>query len=321
MKAVAKYIAGLLIFFALGATAQEYPSKPVRLIVATAPGGLMDVPARLLADHFEKAYGQRMLIENRGGAGGVLAGDAVAKAAPDGYTLAQIQAGNVAVNPFLVKDMPFDPLNDLVPVAPLTSSPVVVAIGARVPAGTLAEFIALAKREPANLNYGTAGRGTTPHLAGELFALSAGVQLTAVHYRGAGPALADLLAGQVQVAFVGFGVVRTHVAAGTLKALAVSQPARLQAAPGIPSAVEAGLPAFEVNTWFGVVAPRGTPERIVALVARQIHAMQEDPMVLKRYAENGLEPLRESPAQFAARMRRDHEKFRAIIKAAGLKPE
>jgi tripartite-type tricarboxylate transporter receptor subunit TctC len=123
------------------------------------------------------------------------------------------------------------------------------------------------------------------------------------------------------VAFVGFGVVRTHVAAGTLKALAVSQPARLQAAPGIPGAVVAGLPAIERKTRFGIVAPRGTPERIVAAVARQIHAMQEDPVVLKRYAENGLEPLRESPAQFGARMRRDHEKFRAIVKAAGLKPE
>ena len=148
MKIIAWLVAAACAQFALCTAAQDYPSKPVRLIVATAPGGLMDVPARLFAEHFEKAYGQRLLIENRGGAGGVLAGDAVAKAPPDGYTLGQIQAGNVAVNPFLVKDMPFDPLNDFAPVAPLTSSPVVVAIGARLPAGTLAEFIALAKREP-----------------------------------------------------------------------------------------------------------------------------------------------------------------------------
>jgi tripartite-type tricarboxylate transporter receptor subunit TctC len=321
MKTVAWLAAALCVQFSLRAAAQDYPSKPVRLIVATAPGGLMDVPARLLADHFEKAFGQRLLVENRGGAGGVLAGDAVSKAPPDGYTLGQIQMSNAAVNPFLVKDMPFDPLSDLAPVAPLSSSPVVVAIGAKVPAGSLAEFIALAKREPGKLNYGTAGRGTTPHLAGELFSLAAGVQLTAVHYRGAGPALADLLAGQVQAAFVGLGVVRPHMAAGTVKVLAVSQSTRLQAAPGIPTAAESGLPDFELNTWFGIVAPRRTPERIVATLARMIHGMQDDPAVLKRFAENGLEPLRESPAQFAARMGRDHERMRAIVKAAGLTAE
>jgi tripartite-type tricarboxylate transporter receptor subunit TctC len=311
----------LLLFFSACANAQDYPSKPIRLIVATAPGGLMDVPARLLADWFEKAYGQRLLVENRGGAGGVLAGDAVAKAAPDGYTLGQIQVGNVAINPFMVKDMPFDPLHDLVPVAPLTSSPVVVAIGARVPAGNLREFIELAKREGGGINYGSAGPGTIPHLAGELFAHAAGVRLTAVHYRGAGPALTDLLAGQVQAIFVGLGVVRTHAAAGTVRVLAVSQSRRLQSGPDIPTAEEAGLPGFELNTWFGIVAPKGTPERIIALLARQIHAMQDDPAVQKRFAEGGLEVLKESPAQFGARMRRDQERYRAIVKAAGLTPE
>ena len=301
--------------------AQEYPTKPIRLIVATAPGGLMDTAARLLADHFEKAHGQKMYVENRGGAGGVLAGDAVARSAPDGYTLGQIQVGNVAINPFLVKDMPFDPLNDLVPVAPLTSSPVVVAIHAKVPARDLAEFIALAGREPGKLNYGSAGPGTIPHLAGELFSQAANVKLTAVHYRGAGPALNDLLAGQVQAIFVGLGVVRSHMAAGTVRVLAVSQPQHLQGAPEIPTAAEAGLPAFELNTWFGIVAPKGTPERIVAILVRQIHSMQDDPLVQKRLAEGGLEVLKESPAQFRARMLRDHDRFRDIVRNAGLKPE
>lgn len=159
-----------------------------------------------------------------------------------------------------------------------------------------------------------------PHLAGELFAHAANIQLTAVHYRGAGPALTDLLSGQVQAIFVGLGVVRTHMAAGTVRVLAVSQPKRLQAAPEIPTSEEAGLPAFELNTWFGIVAPKGTPERIVATLTRQIHAMQDDPTVQKRFAEGGLEVLKETPAQFGARWRRDHEKFRAIVRAAGLKP-
>jgi len=303
------------------ATAQDYPSKPIRLIVATAPGGLMDVAAHTLVDYFQKAYGQRMFVENRGGAGGVLAGDAVAKAPPDGYTLGQIQMGNVAINPFLVKDLPFDPLNDLVPVAPLTSSPVVVTINAKVPATNLAELIALARREPGKLNYGSAGLGTIPHLSGELFAQLARVHLTVVHYRGAGPALNDLLAGQVQVIFVGLGVVRSHLAAGTVRALAVSQSERLSGAPDIPTAAEAGLAGFEVNTWFGIVAPKGMPERIVATLVRQIHAMQDDPSVRRRLADSGLETLKESPDRFRARMLRDHERFRKIVHAAGLKAE
>jgi tripartite-type tricarboxylate transporter receptor subunit TctC len=300
---------------------QDYPVKPIRLIVATAPGGLMDMAAHTLADYFQKAYGQRMFVENRGGAGGVLAGDAIAKAPPDGYTLGQIQVGNVAINPFLVKNMPFDPLSDLVPVAPLTSSPVVVAINARVPAANLADLVALARREPGKLNYGSAGPGTIPHLSGELFAQTAKVRLTVVHYRGAGPALTDLLAGQVQVIFVGLGVVRSHMAAGTVRVLAVSQSERLSAAPQIPTAAEAGLPAFDINTWFGVVAPKGTPERVIATLVREIHAMQDDPSVRKRLAESGLDVLKESPGEFRARMLRDHERFRDVVQSAGLKAE
>jgi tripartite-type tricarboxylate transporter receptor subunit TctC len=298
------------------ASAQDYPTKPIRYIVATAPGGLMDVPARLLADYFERRYGHRLVIENRGGGGGVMAGDALAKAAPDGYTLAQIQVGNVAINPFTVKDMPFDPLRDFAPVSTLTSSPVVVTVDGRLGVNTLQEFIALAKTRP--LNYGSAGIGTIPHLAGELFAHAAGIKLTPVHYRGAGPALNDLLAGQVQAIFVGLGVVHSQPA---LKRLAVSQSKRLAAAPEIPTAAEAGLPAFEVNTWFGVVAPRGTPEAIVTQLNRQIHAALDDATLQKRLVDGGLEPLKETPAQFGARMRADHERFREIVRAAGLKPE
>jgi tripartite-type tricarboxylate transporter receptor subunit TctC len=251
----------------------------------------------------------------------VLAGDAVAKAVPDGYTLGQIQVGNVAINPFIVKDMPFDPLKDLQPVAPLTSSPVLVTIQSSLPATNLKEFIALAKREPGKLNYGTAGLGTIPHLSGELFSQVAGVRLTPVHYRGAGPALADLLAGQVQAIFVGLGVVRSQAAAGKVRILAVSQNTRLRAAPEIPTAAEAGLPGFEINTWFGIVAPHGTPESVIALLSREIHGMLDDPTVQSRLMTGGLEPLKESPQEFGARMRRDHERYAVIVKAAGLKPE
>jgi tripartite-type tricarboxylate transporter receptor subunit TctC len=243
----------------------------------------MDVAAHTLVDYFQKAYGQRMFVENRGGAGGVLAGDAIAKAPPDGYTLGQIQVGNVAINPFLVKNMPFDPLNDLVPVAPLTSSPVVVAINARVPAANLADLVALARREPGKLNYGSAGPGTIRIFPASCSRKRPRVRLTVVHYRGAGPALTDLLAGQVQLNFVGLGVVRSHMARGNgarARGFAIRAPERRAADP---DRREAGLPAFDINTWFGVVAPKGTPERVIATLVREIHGMQDDPSVRKRH--------------------------------------
>lgn len=307
--------------WAPGAPAQDYPARPIRIIVATAPGGLMDVPARVAAEHLDRAFGQRVLVENRGGAGGNLGADAVVRAAPDGYTLGLVQLGNFAINPFIFKSMPFDPMTDLMPVAPITSSPVVVAISAKVPANDLREFIAYARRQSGKLNHGSAGIGTIPHLAGALFAELAGVKLEHVHYKGAGPALADLVAGQVQVIFVGYGVVRGQVAAGAVRVLAVAQRTRLGSAPNVPTAEEAGLPGFEVITWFGIVAPKGTPERIVATLNRQIHAMQDDPAVVQRFAGGGLDVLKETPEQFAAHIRRDYEKYRDIVKAAGLKPE
>jgi len=311
----------LLLGFVSALQAQDYPSKPIRLIVATAPGGLMDVPGRLFADNVDRALGQRVLVENRGGAGGNLGAEAVAKAAPDGYTLGLIQLGNVAINPFIFKDMTFDPLVDLVPVAPLTSSAIVIGISAKLPASNLAEFIALAKKDPGRINHGSAGPGTFPHLASELFSSMSGAKLTQVHYKGTGPALADLIGGQVQTVFAGLGVLRAQAAAGNVRILLVAQKTRLRTAPEVPTAEEAGLPGYEAITWFGIVAPKGTPDRIVATLNRQIHAMQDDPAVLKRLAEGGLDALKESPGEFGARIRRDYERYREVVKSAGLKPE
>ena len=307
--------------FGRAAYAQNYPLKPIRFIVATAPGGLLDVAARLAGEYFERAFGQRVLLENRGGAGGNVGGEAVAKAAPDGYTIGVFHQGMLVINPFLYKELPFDPLNDFAPVAALTSSPVVVAISGKLPVNNLQEFIALAKRDQGRINYGTAGQGSIPHLAGVLFAQAAGIRLTQVHYKGAGPALTDLLGGQVQAIFVGLGVVRGHIATGAVKALAVSQDKRLDSAPNIPTAREAGLPGFELVTWFGLFAPKGTPGAVVAALVKQVQAMQEDPTVLKRLTEGGLDALKEAPEQLGTRMRREYEQFRGIVKAAGIEPE
>ena len=301
--------------------AQDYPNKPIRLIIATAAGGLMDVAARIAAESLDKSLGQRLVIENRPGSGGNIGAEAVAKAEPDGYTLGLVQIGNVAINPYVYPDMTFDPFNDLVPVAPLTSSAILVVANAKVPAGDLRGLIALAKREPGKLSYGSAGNGTAPHLAGEMFKAAAGVDILHVPYRGAGPAVNDTVGGHVQLTFVGLGAVRAPVDAGLLKVLAVAQSQRIKAAPQYPTSAEAGLPGYEFVTWFGVVAPKGTPAPVIAKLVQHIHAMQDDPEVQKRLATGGLEPLKETLEQFGARMRRDHERFRDIVKAAKLKPE
>jgi tripartite-type tricarboxylate transporter receptor subunit TctC len=303
------------------ASAQDYPTRPIKLVVVTAAGGLMDVAARLTAEHVGKSLGQRILVENRPGSGGNLGAEAVAKAEPDGYTIGLIQIGNVAINPHVYTDLTFDPLVDLVPVAPVTTSAILVIANAQVPAQDLRELIALARREPGKLSYGSGGAGTAPHLAGEMFKAAAGVDILHVPYRGVGPAVNDLVGGHIQLTFAGWGAVRGAVEAGRAKVLAVAQPKRLAGAPQIPTSAEAGLPGYEFATWFGIVAPKGTPAPVIATLARHIHTMQDDPQVQKSLADGGLEALKETPGQFGARIRRDHERLRDVVKAAKLKPE
>ncbi len=303
------------------ARAQDYPAKPIRLIVVTAAGGLMDVAARVTADNLDKVLGQRLIIENRPGSGGNIGAEAIAKAEPDGYTLGLIQLGNVAINPHVYTDMTFDPLVDLVPVAPVTTSAILVVANAKVPANDLKELIALAKQQPGKLSYGSGGAGTAPHLAGEMFKAAAGVDILHVPYRGVGPAVNDVAGGHIQLTFAGLGAVRAPADAGLARILAVAQSQRLKAAPQYPTSAEAGLPGYEFATWFGIVAPKGTPAPVIAKLSKHINAMQDDPEVQRKLADGGLEGLKETPEQFGARMRRDHDRFRDIVKAAKLKPE
>jgi len=305
----------------IAAQAQDYPTKPIRLIVVTAAGGLMDVAARVTADNLDKVLGQRLIIENRPGSGGNIGAEAIAKAEPDGYTLGLIQLGNVAINPHVYTDMTFDPLVDLVPVAPVTTSAILVVANAKVPANDLKELIALAKKEPGKMSYGSGGAGTAPHLVGEMFKAAAGVDILHVPYRGVGPAVNDMAGGHIQLTFAGLGAVRAPADAGLAKILAVAQSQRLKAAPQYPTSAEAGLPGYEFATWFGIVAPKGTPAPVIAKLSKHINAMQDDPEVQRKLADGGLEGLKETPEQFGARMRRDHDRFRDIVKAAKLKPE
>jgi tripartite-type tricarboxylate transporter receptor subunit TctC len=306
------------------ARAQTYPSKPIHIIVPAAPGGISDLLSRLTADHFDKTFaasGQRALVENKPGAGGNVGVDIVAKAAPDGHWLALIQFGNLGVNPHLFKNMPFDALNDLVPVAPIAASPQLVLVNAKVPATTLKEFIAYAKANPGKINYGSAGVGTSLHLAGELFAHMIGTKMVHVPYRGAAPAVVDLVSGQIQLGFIGYSAVKSQLADKSIHALAVSRATRIKALPDLPTVDEAGLPGFEVVTWFGLVTTKGTPRETVATLNRAIHQMLDDPAVTKRLLDGGMEPLTETPAQFADRIKKDYDKYGAIVKAANIKLE
>jgi len=298
------------------ACAEDYPSRPIRLIVPATPGGILDILARLLSERLDRTLGQPVVVENRPAAAGNLGVELVAKAAPDGYSLCLIQVGNVAANPHLYKDLSFDPLRDLAPVATVASSPEIVVAYPGLPANNLTELIALAKREPGKLSYGSAGVGTSTHLGAELFAQMSGTKLLNVPYHGMGPAILDLTAGRVQLAFSGLAPIKSGLQAGSLKALAVAQSMRLKAAPEIPTADESGLPGYEFITWFGVEATAGTPTAIVQKLNTTVNSILETSEIKQRFFELGMEPLTETSAAFSARIQKDYEKYGAMIKAA-----
>jgi tripartite-type tricarboxylate transporter receptor subunit TctC len=298
------------------ACADDYPSRPLRLVVPATPGGILDILARLLSERLDSALGQPVVVENRPAAAGNLGVELVAKAAPDGYSLCLIQVGNVAANPHLYKDLSFDPLRDLTPVATVASSPEIVVAYPGLPANNLSELIALAKREPGKLSYGSAGVGTSTHLGAELFAQMSGTKLLNVPYHGMGPAILDLVAGRVELAFSGLAPIKSGLEAGSLKALAVAQSTRLKAVPEIPTADESGLPGYEFITWFGVEVTAGTPAAVIEKLNAAINSILETPDIKQRFFELGMEPLVETPAAFSARIQKDYEKYGAMIKAA-----
>jgi tripartite-type tricarboxylate transporter receptor subunit TctC len=298
------------------ASADTYPSRPIRLVVPAPPGGILDILARILSDNLGRSPGQAVVVENRGAAAGNLAVELVAKAAPDGYSLCLIQVGNVAANPHLYKDLTFDALRDLAPVATLASSPEIVVANPALPANNLTQLIALAKKEPDKLSFGSAGVGTSTHLGAALFEQMTGTKLLHVPYHGMGPAILDLTAGQVQLAFSGLAPIKGGLGTRALKALAVARSTRLKAAPNIPTADEAGLPGYEFITWFGVVTTAGTPSPIVQKLNAASNAILTKPEIVQRLSELGMEPLVDTPAAFSALIQRDYEKYGAMIKAA-----
>jgi tripartite-type tricarboxylate transporter receptor subunit TctC len=302
------------------AWAQAYPARPVRILVGAPAGGTLDVVARVMGQWLSERLGQAFVIENRpGGAGNNVATEAVVRAAPDGYTLLLIAISN-AINTTLYDKLNYNFLRDIAPVASIVRVPLIMEVNASVPAKTVPEFIAYAKGNPGKVNMASAGNGTSPQVAGELFKLMTGVELVHVPYRGSPPALTDLLGGQVQVMFDLMPTSIELVRAGKLRALAVTTAARSPALPDVPTVAEF-VPGYEASTWQGIGAPRGTPAEIVDRLNREINAGLADPKIRARLADTGAAPFAGTPGDFGRFMADETEKWAKVVKFAGIKAE
>lgn len=298
--------------------AQNYPDKPLRLIVPFPPGGGVDIVARLVGQKLTDGLGQQVVIDNRPGAGGTLGTDLAAKAPADGYTLLLASVGPLAFSPSLYRKLPYDPARDFQPVSLIASLPNVLLVDPASSAGSVKDLIALAKSKPGQLNYASAGSGTPPHLSMELFKAMAGINLVHVPYKGGPPALTDLMGGRVQAMFINILTALPYVASGKLRALAVTTAHRSPALPQVPTMAEAGgLAGFEANDWFGVVAPAGTMKSVVTKLNREIASILRMPEIRQRLVKQGAEPQSNSPEEFAAFIKAEIVKWRKVIEAAG----
>ncbi len=314
-------IAGSAALGALPAGAQTYPVKPVRVIVSTSPGGITDIAVRILGAHITARTGQPVVIDNRPGASGNIAMEAVAHAAPDGYTLGFANTGNITINPSLFAHMPFDPLADLVPVGPVGTVPLFLVINGNMPARTLAEFIKYAKANPDTVNYAGAGAGTTPDLAGREFIRRTGLKLVMVPFKGTSPATTAVVAGDVQATFISMGPHMGFVRSGALRVLAAATPRREPYMPDTPTFAELGFPGFETSTWFSLFAPRGTPAEIVDQLNLYTRTVHEDAESQRRLDANFVDSLIMTAPEFAALVKADAVKWERIVRETGAKLE
>jgi tripartite-type tricarboxylate transporter receptor subunit TctC len=308
----------LALCTAVPAFSQPYPSKPVRFIVTFAAGGGTDLIARTVAPKVSEGLGQPVVVENRAGANGAIGADAVAKSAPDGYTVCVCAAGTLAVAPHLTK-LPFDPLKDLTPVAQLANSPFVVTVNPGVKAESLRELIALAKAQPGKINFGSSGNGGSPHLSTELLKIMAGIDMVHVAYKGLGPGITDLLGGQIQLMLADVNLVVPHIKSGKLRALAVTGANRSPALPDVPTVAEAGVPGYVAGTWYAVLAPAGTPSPIVSRLSEEIRKALAMPEVRSALIAQGVEPAGSTPAQLASFLHDEHAKWGKVIREAKIK--
>jgi tripartite-type tricarboxylate transporter receptor subunit TctC len=315
-----RFLVALLAVLGPGveALAQPYPSKPLRLIVPFPPGGTADILGRLLGEKMAESLGQPVLVENRSGAAGGLGAQAAAKAAPDGYTLFMGTTGTQSINPAVNPKAGYDPLKDFAAVSNFAASPFVLVVNPKVGAKDLQALIGLAKQRPGKLHYASFGAGSSAHMTGEMFATRAGIRLVHVPYKGAAPALADLMGGHVEMMFTLLPSVLGHVKSGALQAVAIAAPKRDVSLPDVPTFSEAGLADFLSDSWYGIFVPAGTPQDIVARLNAEIQRVLALPDVKQRLTKEGAEPMGNTPEQFAEQVRRDLAHWTRVAKEANV---
>ncbi len=314
-------LAGLIALAFAAAPAAAFPDRAVRIIVPFPAGGSNDVITRIIAQRLGEIWKQPVVVENRGGAGGNTGAEAVARADADGYTLLLAAPGPLAINPSLFQRLNFDPLKDFAPVALAASVPIVLAVNPQVRASSVAELIALARAEPGKLHFGSSGAGSTNHLAGELFKSLAGINIVHVPYRGAAPAMNDLVAGHIPFMFDNMPAVRPQVAGGKIRAIAVAGSARSSLYPELPTMAEAGVAGFEATAWFGLVAPAATPPAVMKVLIDTTTAVLKEPAIVARFAELGAEPGAVFGEAFGTYLKSEADKWSGIVRAAGLTPQ
>ena len=307
----------LMPFLPADAADPAYPAKPVRIVVPFAAGGGVDILTRVLAQHLSDRLGQQVLVENRPGAGGNVGVDAVAKSAPDGYTLVMGTTGTHAINPGLYPNLAYDPLRDFKPITLVASVPNLLVVNPSVKVESLKELIALAKSRPGQLNFGSFGNGTSNHLSGELLKSAAGVDITHVPYKSAPQGVSDLIAGELSLMFVNMPLALPHVQSGKLRALAVTGSKRSSTLPDLPTMIEAGLPDYQVESWYGLLAPAGTPDDIVTRLHRETVAVLDMPAVKEFFAKQGAEPVTSSSAELERVIAGDMRQWSEVIKRSG----
>jgi tripartite-type tricarboxylate transporter receptor subunit TctC len=318
MRILGAVVTGLsLLLLPASAAAQDFPSKPIRLIVPFPAGGPNDIIARVVGQRMSELIKQPVLIDNRGGQAGVLGTDAVAKANPDGYTIGITSASSLAISPSMEK-VPYDARKDFAPVTLVVTVPEMLVVASNVPAKNMDELVALAKAQPGKLNFASSGPGSLPHLAGELLKLTAKIDVVHVPYRGAAPAINDLLGQQVQMTFLDLPVILPHIKAGTLRPIALGAPQRAPTAPDVPTTAEVGMPGLRIENWYGMLAPAKTPAQIVTTLNRIANEAMADPGIKQKLADQGLTVAGDTPEHFRGFIDAEIEKWAKVIKDAGV---
>lgn len=310
----------LLAFCAAGALAQSYPTRAIKLIVPSSPGGGTDIVARILGQKLSEQLGQQFVVENRAGAGTVIGNDAVAKSAPDGYTLL-MGLSTLAINPSMYAKLPYDAVRDFAPISQSVSACNILILHPSVPAKTVTELIALARAKPGSLTFGSAGMGTNPHLSGELFKSLARIDMVHVPFKGSGQSIISQLAGEIAANFPSVPTAMPYLKAGRLRGIGVTTLKRAQVLPDVPSIAEAGLPGYEATQWFGLLAPAGTPRTIIDRLYQESSRALRSAEMNERMTAEGLEVVAGTPEEFASYIRSETEKWTQVIKAAGIKPQ